>query len=202
MGLTECDFAMADSSLPDFWDTRYLAGTTPWDAGAVPDALRRHAADFPAQARILVPGCGSAYEIGFLGALGFDVTGIDFSLPAVERARAILGASAERVQQADFFTFGAPGSFDLIYERAFLCALPRKMWAAYASRCAQLLRPGGSLAGFFFYDDNPRGPPFGTSQVELTALLEPGFECIADEPVEASLPVFAGRERWQAWRRR
>jgi SAM-dependent methyltransferase len=193
---------MADSSLPDFWDTRYLGGTTPWDAGGVPGALRRHAADFPRGARILVPGCGSGYEIAFLAGLGFDVAGIDFSAPAVARARQALGAHASRVQQADFFAFGTPGAFDLIYERAFLCALPRRMWGAYAQRCEELLRPAGRLAGFFFYDDNPRGPPFGTSEGELNALLEHAFERQADDPVEDSLPVFAGRERWQVWQRR
>ena len=91
--------------------------------------------------------------------------------------------------------------FDVIYERAFLCALPRKAWSGYAARCAELLKPGGVIAGFFFFADTPKGPPFGTSPSELEDLMRPCFERIDDRPVADSIEVFAGRERWQVWRR-
>ena len=42
-----------------------------------------------------------------------------------------------------------------------LCALPRAMWPRVAARWAELLPPGGRLAGFFFFDDVAKGPPFG-----------------------------------------
>ena len=191
---------MPDSSLPDFWDTRYRDNVTPWDAGRVPDALRRHLGELPPAARVLVPGCGSAYEAYYLAENGFDVLAIDFSEAAVQRARAQLGCFAGLVRQADFFEFDAGGTpFDAIYERAFLCALPRRMWQRYAECCAHLLRAGGQLVGFFYFDDSPRGPPFGTSDEELRALLSPRFECAQDEAVADSLPVFQGKERWQRW---
>jgi hypothetical protein len=55
---------------------------------------------------------------------------------------------------------------------------------------------------FFFVCDQLRGPPFGILPDQLAALLTPTFECLEDAPVEDSLPVFAGRERWQVWRRK
>ncbi|MCC7546219.1 MAG: methyltransferase domain-containing protein [Burkholderiales bacterium] len=174
----------------------------PWDAGGVPEALRRYACELPPGARILVPGCGSAYELYHLLENGFDALAIDFSPPAVARAQASMGRFADRVIEADFFVFEQGAPFDVMYERAFLCALPRKTWAAYARRTAQLLAPGGAIAGFFFFDDNPKGPPFGTSEQELHALLDPLFEREQDEPVSDSIPVFKGKERWQVWRRR
>jgi hypothetical protein len=67
---------------------------------------------------------------------------------------------------------------------------------------AQLLEPGGLLAGFFFFDDAPKGPPFGIARADLDALLSPSFELTEDESVADSIPVFAGRERWMTWRRR
>jgi hypothetical protein len=69
---------------------------------------------------------------------------------------------------------------------------------------AELVRPGGELAGFFYLDDNPRGPPFGTSRAELKRLLEPSFQNTADEPVppEESIAVFKRKEIWQVWKRR
>src|SRR5581483_6252378 len=106
---------MADSSLPDFWDERYLSNTTPWDAGRAPDALRRHLRDLPPGARVLIPGCGSAYELYDLVENGFDAWAIDFSAPAVARARRNAGRFAERILEADFFSFDYGRPFDVIY---------------------------------------------------------------------------------------
>jgi thiopurine S-methyltransferase len=88
----------------------------------------------------------------------------------------------------------------LIYERAFLCALPRKLWTNWGQRVAELLPPGGLLAGFFFLCDQPKGPPFGILPAQLDVLLTPNFTRIADAAVDDSIPVFSGRERWQVWR--
>ena len=68
---------------------------------------------------------------------------------------------------------------------------------------AQLVPPGGVLAGFFYFDEGERGPPFPMhAQVELDALLGGAFERVEDAPVGDSIPVFAGKERWQVWQRR
>jgi len=193
---------VADSSLPDFWDKRYLDNITPWDAGRVPEALRLGTKEFPPGARVLIPGCGSAYELRYLLENGFDALAIDFSPPAVARAKANMAGFAERIVEADFFRFAPGAPFDVMYERAFLCALPRKMWRDYAARSAELLSPRGIIAGFFFFDDNPKGPPFGTSREELDAVLGPLFERVQDEAVSESMPVFQDKERWQVWRRK
>jgi SAM-dependent methyltransferase len=190
-----------DSSKPEFWESRYRDNFIPWDAGKVPAALRAYVDGISSRARILIPGCGSGYEAAYLAGRGFDVLAIDFSPAAVATARKNLGARADLVSLADFFDFTSGPPFDVIYERAFLCALPRKMWSGYAARCAELLKPGGVIAGFFFFADTPKGPPFGTSPSELEDLMQPGFERIDDQPVADSIEVFAGRERWQVWRR-
>jgi hypothetical protein len=57
------------------------------------------------------------------------------------------------------------------------------------------------LAGFFFLGETPKGPPFGIDEAELDRLLGGAFEKVNDEPAADSIPVFAGRERWQVWRR-
>jgi thiopurine S-methyltransferase len=198
----ELGLAVADSSKPDFWDQRYRDGVTPWDFGRVPADLRAFLAGLAPGVRVLVPGCGSAHEVYYLGESGFDVLAVDFSAAAVEVARSNLGCFAHLVRMADFFTFDTGGKpFDVIYERAFLCALPRKLWVQYAARCAQLTEPGSLLAGFFFYGADPKGPPFGTNPPKLHGLLDPFFEQIEDRPAVESLAVFGGGERWQVWRR-
>lgn len=191
-----------DAAKPGFWDKRFREGVTPWDAGRAPAALEEFLAAEPRGQRVLIPGCGSGYEVRAFDEAGFEVLAIDYAAAAVERAQKVLGPLAHRVQRADFFDFDPGAPFDLVYERAFLCALPRRLWPGYAPRVAELLRPGGRLAGLFFFHDDERGPPFGLKAGELEALLGARFERIADAPVTDSIPVFAGKERWQVWRRK
>ena len=187
---------------PDFWCKRFGEGVTPWDAGKVPDAFTDFIARQPVPVNTLIPGCGSAWEAVHLAELGWPVTALDFSPAAVATAREILGTAAVDLVCADFFTFAPAAPYPLIYERAFLCALPRKLWADWGKRVAELLPAGALLAGFFFLCEQPKGPPFGILPAELDALLMPNFEPVEDVAVIDSIPVFAGRERWQVWRRR
>lgn len=187
---------------PDFWCKRFGEGSTPWDAGRVPHEFADFAARQPRPLRTLIPGCGSAWEASHLAAIGWPVTALDFSPAAVARAREVLGDSAVDLFCADFFTYSPAQSIELIYERAFLCALPRKLWADWGRRAAELLPAGGLLAGFFFICEQAKGPPFGILPEQLDDLLFPNFERVEDRPVNDSIPVFAGRERWQVWRRR
>ena len=187
---------------PAFWNKRFDEGTIPWDAGKVPAALADFVARQPSRLNTLIPGCGSAWEAAHMAERGWPVTALDFSPVAVDRARAVLGNAAVDLVCADFFTFTPAAPYQLIYERAFLCALPRKLWADWGRRVAELLPSGGRLAGFFFLCEQPKGPPFGILPAELDALLTANFERIEDAAVDDSIPVFSGRERWQVWQRR
>jgi thiopurine S-methyltransferase len=208
---------------PDFWCKRFGAGTTPWDAGKVPAAFADFIARQPAPLDTLIPGCGSAWEAAHLAERGWPVTALDFSPVAVATARTVLeaivpqgdflyvpggaengiplGRGAVDLVCDDFFTFSPPRPHQLIYERAFLCALPRKLWADWGRRVAKLLPSGGLLAGFYFICEQLKGPPFGILPEQLDALLTPNFMRIEDAAVDDSIPVFSGRERWQVWRR-
>lgn len=192
-----------DSSRPDFWDTRYRGGVTPWDAAGVPARLAAWLATEPKPLRVLIPGCGTGYEVRAFHERGHDVLAIDFSDAALEAARRELGILGGLIQKADFFNFEAE-PFDLVYERALLCALPRARWSDWARRMAELLRPGGRLAGFYYIDDNTRGPPFGIALDELGSLLSGNCTLEQDAPIPPaqSLAVFQGKERWQVWKRK
>lgn len=187
---------------PDFWSKRFGEGVTPWDAGKAPAAFADFIARQPAPLNTLIPGCGSAWEAAHLAELGWPVTALDFSPAAVAVAREVLGNAAVDLVCADFFTFSPRRPYQLLYERAFLCALPRKLWADWGRRVAALLPPGGLLAGYFFICDQPKGPPFGILREQLDELLQANFELLEDMAVTDSIHVFAGRERWQVWRRR
>jgi hypothetical protein len=196
------DFAHRDPLAPAFWDERFDRQFTPWDRGGAPAELREFVAQSPQPCSALVPGCGAAYELALMLEAGWDATAIDFSASAVDRAKRLAGQWADRIVQADFFDYTPPRPLDLVYEQAFLCALPRARWPDVARRWEQLLPRSGLLAGYFFFDDAPKGPPFGITRAQLDALLEPGFECIVDDAVKESVPVFAGKERWMVWKRK
>ncbi len=186
---------------PDFWCKRFGEGITPWDAGRVPSAFADFITRQPVALHTLIPGCGSAWEAVHLAEQGWPVTALDFSPLAVDKARQVLGNVAVDLVCDDFFTFTPHHPYQLIYERAFLCALPRKLWADWGQRVAGLLPSGGLLAGYFFLCEQVKGPPFGILPAELDTLLTPNFERIEDSAVDDSIAVFAGRERWQVWRR-
>lgn len=194
-------FATRDPNTAAFWDERFRQGFTPWDQAGVPAAFASFAAR-TAPRPVFIPGCGNAHEVGWLAQAGWTVRAIDFSADAVAAARSQLGPHGALVEQADFFAYRPPFVTGWIYERAFLCALPPARRADYAARMAQLLEPGALLAGFFFFDDAPKGPPFGITRADLDALLSPSFELVEEQAVDDSIPVFAGRERWMTWRRR
>jgi SAM-dependent methyltransferase len=195
-------FSSRDPLSPQFWDERFERAFTPWERGGVSLALRRFVAAATRPLVALVPGCGTAHELALMCEAGWDATAIDFSPEAVARARALAGLWADRIVQADFFAYAPARPLDLVYEQAFLCALPRARRPDVARRWAELLGQGGLLAGYFYFDDAEKGPPFGIARDALDALLTPAFECIVDEAVEDSIPVFAGKERWMVWRRR
>jgi len=205
------EFHERDPTLPQFWDERFAAGFVPWDAGGVPRPFERwlNALGPGGGRRVLIPGCGAAYEAAALDAAGFAVTAIDYAPAALARARQVLGtALADRcLQQANFFAF-EESPFDHVYERAFLAALPPALWPQWAARLACLLAPGATLAGLFVIEPElphpRRGPPFATSVDELQRLLGAAFalEIVQAVPAGESLPVLAGREHWLQWRRR
>jgi len=192
-------------SHPDFWNSRYLSGQTPWDFGGVPSDLTIYLKRHKKGGRVLIPGCGSGYEIKAFADAGYEVTAMDLSSAAVERARKFVGPSlARNIFAGDFFQydFGA-AQFDVVYERTFICALLPERREAYRDRVSALLKYRGSLLGYFYYQvpDLKAGPPYGFAWGTADELFSRHFLLVKDTVVSDSLPVFAGRERWQEWHR-
>jgi len=191
----------SDSNQPDFWTVRYAAGKTPWDFGGVPAALKSFLERSSAPGTVLIPGCGSGYEVHAFHAAGYDVSAIDFSPAAVEQAKRVLGVLAERVILGDFFTYDfGQRRFDLIYERTFLCSMTPSRWPEYVDSMADLLLPGGRLIGVFLYGQRPSsGPPFPLTEPEANQLFKKHFQLVRSEVATDSLPLFRDMERWQEW---
>jgi len=156
-------------------------------------------------AKVLIPGCGSGYEVKAFAEAGYDVTAIDFSQMAVDRARRMVGPElAERIIHGNFFEYDFPiGAFDLVYERYFVCSFTPEWRPAYRDRMAQVIKYRGLLVGYYYYNapSLADGPPFGFAWGTADELFSRYFLLVKDDPVHDSLPPMVGRERWQERRR-
>ena len=192
-----------DSSKTVFWTKRWEAGRTPWDLGGVPPALADYLHRTHTATTAFIPGCGTGYEVRAFHETGYDVLALDFSAPAVEHARQVLGPLGDRVIHGNFFKHDFGGKqFGVVYERGFLCSLPPERWPDYAERMAELISRGGKLLGLFLYGEEPEPPPYPLTKEIAANLFGKHFHLVRDEPVkDSSVPVYQGMEHWQEWER-
>jgi SAM-dependent methyltransferase len=145
-------------------------------------------------AKILIPGCGSAYEAEYLISKGFtDVTLIDISETASTILKEkFLNQDAVRVLCEDFFKL--EDKFDVIIEQTFFCALPPSMRQRYVWKMHNLLNDSGILSGLLFNRQFDVSPPFGGSREEYEKLFFGAFEFVNIETAANSVKPRANTE--------
>ncbi|MBB6611911.1 methyltransferase [Pontibacter sp. Tf4] len=179
-----------------YWQERYLSNQTGWDTQGITTPLKAYFDQLQNKdLRILIPGCGNAYEAEYLFNQGFT------QVYVADVAPAPLENFSERVKDfpkdhlllQNFFDL--QGQYDLIVEQTFFCALNPDLRAAYARKCAELLVPGGRLVGLLFDTTFEHdGPPFGGSAEEYRAYFAPYFHFRHFERAYNSIPPRQGRE--------
>src|SRR5262249_58329951 len=114
----------------EHWETHYSAsGPPPWDTGRPSPELIRRLAEFRiAPSRALELGCGTGSNTVWLAQHGFDVTAIDISPTAIERATKRTAAAGVKVHfvQADIThspDLGPP--FEFFFDRGCYHAVRR-----------------------------------------------------------------------------
>ncbi len=179
-----------------YWQNRYQNNQTGWDVGAITPPLRDYFNQMPNTGqRILVPGCGHAYEAEYLYHKGFVHTYVaDVAPEPLQRFSArVPEFPQDQLLLQDFFTLQGP--FDLIVEQTFFCAIDPGLRPDYARKCAELLAPGGKLVGLLFDTTFAhQGPPFGGNREEYRAYFAPFFEFLHFETAYNSIPPRQGRE--------
>lgn len=119
----------------NFWTSRYQKGATGWDLGSVSPPLYQYLCQIPSQTiSVLVPGAGNAYEVAAGWQLGItDIHLLDISLSPIKN---FLEKNPwfpdSQVHHEDFFAH--QGSYDLILEQTFFCALHPSLRPAYAKK--------------------------------------------------------------------
>jgi SAM-dependent methyltransferase len=176
-----------------YWNERYLKGETGWNIGYASPPLTNYIDSIQDKhIKILIPGCGNAYEAAYLHARGFkNITVVDISLEAVLGLRERLPEEIEIIHQ-DFFKLES--SYNLILEQTFFCALHPDEREAYTEKMYELLLPVGKLAGVWFNRSFPGGPPFGGSLDEYIELFSDCFTILKAAPCNNSIPPRAGTE--------
>jgi hypothetical protein len=180
----------------NYWTNRYNEKQTGWDMGYVSPPIKQYLDQIPEKSKtILIPGAGNAYEAAYAFENGFKDTHIlDFSRIPVEKF--LLNNPEFPQSQAhigDFFAH--EGSYDLILEQTFFCALHPSLRKKYVEKTHELLKSGGKVAGVlfdqYFHTD---GPPFGGDRASYLHYFEKAFEVITMQPCYNSIPERAGAE--------
>ena len=179
-----------------YWNERWENRQMGWDIGYASTPIVEFMNGYENKdAAILIPGCGNAYEANYLLDQGFtDITLIDIAPKLVEDVRKRMEGKANiNVLLGDFFDHD--GSYDLILEQTFFCAIDPTLRPAYISKTASLLKEDGLLAGVLFNIHFQRpGPPFGGHEEEYRLAFEKSFELQVMEPCRNSIPERKGSE--------
>jgi len=179
----------------NYWDAQYKNNETGWDLHQVSPPLKSFIDTLTDKSiRILIPGCGNAYEAGYLVDKGFtNVTLIDISSTLVNRLQKKFEGKPVRIIHGDFFDHNE--TYDLILEQTFFCAIDPSLRARYANKCFAMLNEGGRVAGLLFnIEFEKAGPPFGGKKQDYIKLFEPLFDLNQFDTCNNSIKPRMGNE--------
>ena len=166
------------------WEVAYRETTTPWETGKPSGELVRIVeGKILKPSRVLEVGCGTGANAVYLARRGFEVTAIDSSPPAVERARtrAEQTGALLRIVLGDVFEFAeTSGPFDLVFDAGFYHFIRRITLSRFLDLLWRVTSPGSlylTLAGAAEGAAEGEGPPC-VSEDEVRSELGRLFECI------------------------
>lgn len=194
----ELQCCVTTSGLPlnaNYWDKQYQNNEKGWDLHQVSPPLQSFIDTLTDKSmRILIPGCGNAYEAEYLLSKGFpEVTLIDISSTLVNRLKEKHAGKPIRILHADFFDHN--GKYDLILEQTFFCALDPSLRARYVNKCFTLLNESGRVAGVLFnVEFEKSGPPYGGKREDYIKLFEPLFNLLQFDTCKNSIKPRMGNE--------
>jgi len=174
-------------TIEDRYRERYRAGDTPWDIGRPDFNLVEVVTQTPiASCKALDVGCGTGDNSLWLAQNGFEVTAIDTSAIALEKAeqKAAQAGLECRFVLVDFLEGGilegAPFAF--VFDRGFFHSFrTESVRSECARRVAAHLEKGGLWLTIAGNADEPRqgpGPPRLTAR-DIVSAVEPCFEILS-----------------------
>jgi len=119
----------------DFWSEKYQSNQTGWDIGGISTPIKEYIDQLEDKhLTILIPGAGNAYEAAYLFEQGFtNVSIVDIAKEPLDNFRKSVPDFPEnKILQEDFFSH--EGSYDLIIEQTFFCALDPSLRVNYIDK--------------------------------------------------------------------
>jgi len=173
-------------AIPD-WDAAYRQGTPPWDHGNPSRELVTvlNEVEIPV-GTALEPGCGTGADAVYLAQRGFEVTAVDSSPTALERARTraeLAGVNVCFVLSDVFDFIHSCQPFDFVYDCGFYHFIRLVKFDEYIDLLWRATHPGSYclvLAGST-EDSTPGGPP-RVSETEIRHELGRLFEFVHIRP--------------------
>jgi len=185
----------------DYWSKRYQIGQTGWDIGYPSPPIVQYLDQFKNKdIKILIPGAGNAHEGSYAFEKGFrNIHLLDISIKAIENFKnKNPDFPSDQLHHQDFFLH--EGTYDLIIEQTFFCAINPQKREDYLIKNKQLLKPKGSLLGVLFDREfHFKGPPFGGRLDDYLTLFEKYFSKGFISPCYNSIPERMGSELWIHW---
>jgi SAM-dependent methyltransferase len=130
------------------YDLGYRWFTMPWELGPRTELVGLLQAGRLPRGRALDLGCGTGANAIYLAANGFDVTGVDFSRAALDKAQnaARKAGVAARFVRDDLTSLTAPlGRFDLLVDYGTFDDLSLRARRRYLAQVVPLIVPGGKF---------------------------------------------------------
>ena len=179
-----------------FWSEKYQSNQTGWDIGSISRPIKEYIDQLEDKdASILIPGAGNAYEAIYLYEQGFtNVSIVDIAKEPLDNfKKSVPDFPKDKILQEDFFSH--KGSYDLIFEQTFFCALDPSLRVNYIDKMKDLLKPKGKLVGLLFdFRLDDVGPPFGGSEDAYTIDFKKRFHLKTLAPCYNSIKPRQGKE--------
>lgn len=193
---------------PEFWHSKWASNQIGFHLEDVNPLLIEHWHTTSPQRddKVFVPLCGKSEDLVWLASKHDNVHGVELSTIAVRSFFAEhfytplviqLNAHHELYQfdELSLYTgdiFTAPvETYDIVYDRAALIALPQEMREEYVSYLKSRLNPGGRilLITLDYEQSEMAGPPFSVPHREVEALFS-GFKvtCLDKNTADAQHP--------------
>jgi ubiquinone/menaquinone biosynthesis C-methylase UbiE len=165
----------------------------PWDSGITPPELFEFIRSHPAGSAIDI-GCGTGTNVITLAKTGWQVTGFDFAVHAIQLAK----RKAKKANiQADLFTDDATrmkkvaGQFDLALDLGCFHSLENK--ADYLTQLDRILAPNGFWLMYGFLASNTQPTSLGLADSDLEMISARALTLLSRRN------GFDKRERPSAW---
>ena len=192
-----------------FWIEKWNQGQIGFHQNKYQDKLVQYFPSFKHEAgqKVLVPLCGKSKDMIWLHDQKLQVHGVELHEGAVkaffeengftdvvkksEQGYVHYDFQNIRISCGDFFKLNEISTYDFIYDRASLVALPLEMRKDYVKVVTNALKSGGEyLLLVYEYDQSKmQGPPFSINDSEVHELFGKSFHI---KKVDSQKPAEAG----------